>query len=73
MHRVETVSQLFKAKVFEKNNTFLILIFFGRDRMIDGSSNLVNVLSYNSSSIFQKLITVECPGKVGFACWIHVR
>lgn len=37
MRHVETVSQLFKVKVFE-----IILIdfdfFFGRDRMIDGKS-----------------------------------
>lgn len=35
--------------------------------MIDRSSNLVNVLNDNSWSLFQRLITVECPEKVGFA------
>lgn len=57
MNSVEIVSQLFQVKVFEINNTFLILIFFGRDWMIDGSSNLVDDLSYNSQSLFQRLIT----------------
>lgn len=38
--------------------------------MIDGRSSLVNVLShglyFNSWSLFKRIISAECPEKVGF-------